>query len=133
MFENEIKAAESVRNAEAELATLDRQRYENLAKTTPFTHSLDHLRTIYKSSASNGGKILKLVNNDLICTQPKKKCACFACGHHFLASEWTRAMASDEEIIVMCPACAVDAILIDGDGYEITDALVDDLHRLYFA
>lgn len=116
----------------ADIIAIEKQRYHTLAKDMPFTRSFNDLLSIYNSTANNGDKILKYENNDLTCTHPEKKCACFACGHRFLASEWTRACANDHEIIVMCPECAVDAILIDGDGYELTDALITDMNRVFF-
>lgn len=135
MFENKKaeKQPESLENVRAAMVAQLKKEYEDLAKIKPFTHSFDTLFAVHRASANNGGEVLQYTNGDLICTQPNRKCACFACGHRFEANEWTGAVADENEIILMCPECAIDAILIADEGKEVSETLVDELNRLYFS
>ena len=33
---------------------------------------------------------------------------------------------------LLCPECCIDSVLVDGDGYELTEQLVDAMNQMFF-
>lgn len=59
-----------------------------------------------------------------------KVCHCFYCKKAFASSDVTE--WADEGETAKCPKCGVDAVMGDAAGYEMTPALLNEMHDHWF-
>ena len=67
--------------------------------------------------------------------QPNKNCACFGCKTFFDSSALPDDFFAEERDgapTLLCPECCIDSVLVDGDGYELTEQLVDAMNQMFF-
>ena len=67
--------------------------------------------------------------------QPNKKCACFGCKTFFDSRALPDDFFAEERDgapTLLCPECCIDSVLVDRDGYELTEQLVDAMNQMFF-
>lgn len=77
------------------------------------------LEEIHQHSHNNKEEIAK-----------SKTCGCFYCKEIFAPSEiksWLK-----KENTALCPYCTIDSVLGDACGVQITNKLLEEMHKFYF-
>lgn len=103
----------------------ENKRTEN-TETYTFTYDDDTLLTIHRATMHNAPSVFG---------KPEKKCACFGCKTFFNSSVLPEDFFAEEcegAPTLLCPECCIDSVLVDGDGYEITEQLVEDMNQRFF-
>ncbi len=77
------------------------------------------IEKIYAHSKNNKDEILR-----------SETCGCFFCKKVFAPKKIKNWL--EKENTALCPYCAVDSVLGDASGVEITKSLLEEMHRIYF-
>ncbi len=75
---------------------------------------------VYKHSYKNKEEILN-----------SKVCGCFYCGSIFSATEISD-WVMDNPPTAQCPHCCIDSVIGDASGIDVTEKLLNELHKRYF-
>lgn len=66
---------------------------------------------------------------------PPAKCRCFFCGASFLTTDVQEKDLLNEAnggTTICCPACNVDAVLVERNGIQLDDQIIKKMNQHYF-
>lgn len=77
-------------------------------------------------------KINEYSINNIQSLDETQKCGCFYCGRIFDSSEIAESIEDDGGDTAVCPFCGIDSVIGEKSGYEITPALLKEMHNYWF-
>ena len=93
--------------------------YNNyIMKDIQFTDEV--LTQIHNHSINNKNEVTK-----------SNTCGCFYCREIFSPSE-IKKFIKDNNLTAECPYCMVDAVIGDASGYNISNEILEMMHKKYF-
>ena len=64
--------------------------------------------------------------------EENKKCGCFSCCRIFDSDEIEMCLEDEDGDTAVCPYCSVDSVIGEGNGVEITEELLKQMHDFWF-
>ena len=76
---------------------------------------------LHKHSKNNKTELLK-----------SNVCGCFYCGKIFNPNEIESWIKDKQDQTALCPHCQIDSVIGDASGFEITESLLNTMHKKWF-